>query len=126
MYFKYRMWQNSFYENPTAVANTYAAHVHEWHHTLLTRKNILGIDVTAELRQREGRPTLQLLWDSTVPEADMAVYMDAGARQDLDEERGCSLGLVIPVSDKWWGAIVPLETWVDNTTAELLGVVLGR
>ena len=36
------------------------------------------------------------------------------------------MGLVIRVSDKWWGAAVPLETWVDNTTAELLGVVLGR
>ena len=34
--------------------------------------------------------------------------------------------LVIRVSDKWWGAAVPLETWVDNTTAELSGVVLGR
>ena len=84
------------------------------------------VDVTAELRQREGRATLQLPWDrwaSTVP---MAVYMDAGARQDLDHERGCGVGLVIRVSDKWWGAVVPLETWVDNTTAELLGVVLGQ
>ena len=35
------------------------------------------------------------------------------------------MGLVIGVGDKWWGAAVPLETWVDNTTAELLGVVLG-
>ena len=34
--------------------------------------------------------------------------------------------LVSRVSDKWWGAAMPLETWVDNTTAELLGVVLGR
>ena len=36
------------------------------------------------------------------------------------------MGLVIWVSDKWLGAPVPLETWVDNTTAEILGVVLGR
>ena len=37
------------------------------------------VDVTAELRQREGRPTLRLLWDtwaSTVPGADVAVYTD--------------------------------------------------
>ena len=36
------------------------------------------------------------------------------------------MGLVITIGDKWWGAAVPLETWVDNTTAKLLGVVLGR
>ena len=72
---------------------------------------------------------LQLPWDtwaSTVPGADVAVYTDAGACQDSDEERWCGVGLVIRVSDKWWGAAVPLETWVDNTTAELMGVVLGR
>ena len=33
---------------------------------------------------------------------------------------------MIRVSDKWWGAAVPLETRVDNTTGELLGVVPGR
>ena len=36
------------------------------------------------------------------------------------------MGPVIRVSDKWWVAAVPLEARVDNTTAELLGVVLGR
>ena len=36
------------------------------------------------------------------------------------------MGVVIRVSDKWWGAAVPVETWIDNSTAELLGVVLGR
>ena len=85
------------------------------------------VDMTVELRQREGRPTLQLPWDtwaSTVPGADVAVYTDAGARQDSDEERGCGVGLVIRVSDKWCWAAVPLETWVEDTTAELLGVVL--
>ena len=61
-----------------------------------------------------------------VPGADVAVYTDAGARQDPDEEIGCGVGLVIRVSDKWWGAEVPVETWVGSTTAELLGVVLGR
>ena len=64
--------------------------------------------------------------DRHSPRADVAVYTDAGARQDLDEERGWGVGLVIRVSNKWWGAAVPLQTWVDNTTAELLGVVLGR
>ena len=34
--------------------------------------------------------------------------------------------MVITIGAKWWGAVVPLETCVDNTTAELLGVVLGR
>ena len=53
------------------------------------------------------------------------MYTDAGARQDSDEERGCGVGLVIRGSDEWWGAAMPLETWVDHTTAELLGVVLG-
>ena len=41
------------------------------------------VDMTAELRQREGRPTLQLPWETwvnTVPGADVAVYTDAGAR----------------------------------------------
>ena len=87
------------------------------------------VDVTAELRQREGRPAFQLPWETwanTVPGADVALYTDTRARQDPDEERGCRVGLVIRVGDKWWGAAVPLETWVDNTTAELLGVVLGR
>ena len=32
---------------------------------------------------------------------------------------------MIRVGDKWWGAAAPLQTWVDNTTTELLGVVLG-
>ena len=81
--------------------------------------------MTAQLRQPEGRPTLPLpcdTWANEVPGADM----EAGARQDPDAERGCSMGLVIRVSDKWWGLAVPLETWVDITTAELLGVVLGQ
>ena len=85
--------------------------------------------MTAELRQREGRPTLQLPWDTwagTVLGADVAVYTDATACQDSDEERACGVGLVIRVNDKWWGTAMPLETWLDNTTAELAGVVLGR
>ena len=85
--------------------------------------------MTAELRQREGRPTLQLPWETwanTVPGADVAVYTDAGARRDPNKEGGRGVGLVIRVSDKWWGGDVPLETWANNTTAELLGVVLGR
>ena len=87
------------------------------------------VDVTAELCYQEGRPTLQLPWDtwaSTLPGADVAVYTDAGARRDSDEEKASGVGLVIRVSDKCWGATVPMETWIDNTTAELLGVVLGR
>ena len=54
------------------------------------------VDVTAELRRREGRPTLQLPWDtwaSMVPGANAAVYTDTGARHDPDDERGCSVGL---------------------------------
>ena len=44
--------------------------------------------MTAELHQREGRPTLQLPWDTwagNVPGANVPVYTDTGARQD----RGC-------------------------------------
>ena len=81
------------------------------------------VDVTAELRQREGRLTLHLprdTWAGTVPAADVAVYTDAGARQDSDEEKECGVGLVIRVSDKWWWAEVPMETWVDNTTSYLV------
>ena len=33
---------------------------------------------------------------------------------------------MIRIGANWWGAAVPLETWVDTSTAELLGVVLGR
>ena len=44
------------------------------------------------------------------------MYTNAWPRQDPDEESGCKVGLVIRVSDKWWGAAVP----------KLLGVVLGR
>ena len=68
------------------------------------------VDVTAELRQQEGGPTLQLPWDtwaSTVPGANVAVYTDAGAHQDPDKERGCGVGLVIRVGDKWWGLQYP-------------------
>ena len=54
------------------------------------------------------------------------MYLDGGARQDPDAGRGCGVGLVIRIGEKWWGVAVPLETWVDYTTAELLGVVLGR
>ena len=58
---------------------------------------------------------------NTVPGADVAMYTDTGAHQDPDEESGCGVGLVIRVGDKWWGAAVPPETWVDDTTAELCG-----
>ena len=54
------------------------------------------------------------------------MYTDAGVHRDLVKESGCGVGLVIRVGDKWWGAAVPLDTWVENTTTELLGVVLGR
>ena len=84
------------------------------------------VDVTAELRQREGRPTLQLPWETwanTIPGADVAVYTDTRARRDPNKESGCGVGLMIRVGDKWLGAAVLLQTWVDNTTTELLGVV---
>ena len=87
------------------------------------------VDVTAQLRQQVGRPMLQLPWEKwagKAPGADVAAYTDAGARQDPDEGSGCGVGLVMRIDDKWWGAAVPVETWVDNTTAELLGVLLGR
>ena len=85
-----------------------------YHHGAAATENVLRralreigweiVDVTAEFCQREGRPMLQLPWDtwaSTGPGAGVAVYTDVGARQDLDEERGGGVGLVIRVSDKW-------------------------
>ena len=32
---------------------------------------------------------------------------------------------MVRIRDRWWGATVPLEPWVEITTGELLGMALG-
>ena len=87
------------------------------------------VDITEQLQQSEGAPTLLLPWETwadSVPGANTAVHCDAGAHQDADEGDGSGVGLVTRIGNKWWGAAIPEEPWVDNTTAKLLGIALGR
>ena len=87
------------------------------------------VHVMVEFHQQARRSTLQLPWEKwgdTVPGKDVIVYLGTGARQDPYEGCGCGVGVVTTIRDKCRGAAVPLETWVVETTAQVLGVVLGR
>ena len=86
------------------------------------------VDVTVDLRRGGPTETLSLPWAEWThqpPGAQVMVYTDA-SRRETELGVGTGAGLVVQMDDTSWGVAVPLPPELDDTTAELLALAVGR